>query len=111
MRVKALGNINSGQYVAGDVFELSDSEADELIEAGVVIEATDDDDKVKVDEVPPTEAPATENPLAEQPVASDSQEEAKPVETPKTKQPTAEQIDQDLANEAGSPNSQNEPIS
>lgn len=112
MKVKALGNINSGQYVAGDVFVIDEVEAAQLIEAGAV-EVSDDEVQSAKDVVdtpapeaqeatppevplPPVQPPAAS--VSDQPVVNPP---ASPPASAKagaaSPSPTAEQIAQDVA--------------
>lgn len=108
MKVKALGNINSGQYVAGDVFVIDEVEAAQLIEAGAV-EVSDDEVQSAKDVVdtpapeaqeatppevplPPVQPPVDS--VSEQPVANTPASAKAGAASPN---PTAEQIAQDVA--------------
>lgn len=101
MKVRALSNINSGQYAAGDEFDIDDSSADQLIEAGAA-EAVDPSSAKVAD----AEAPATADPLVSgSPVDGDIQppeskpaiQEATPPQKSEPKQPTEAQIAATLA--------------
>ena len=111
MKVKAIANINSGQYNVGDEFELAESEALALIEAGAVLSL--EADALKAEETntvteqptvtPPVEAPATEVPLVPAPDQTgtlDAQpmpEQPSPVLKNEGKQPTEAEIARTVA--------------
>ena len=106
MKVKVLSNINSGQFVAGDIAEFPDSEAQALIEAGAVEAlaetAPEQPDGFPVhnpvQSAPPApaapEAPAANAPLEPSPAASSASSTAS---SEQSKQPTPEQIANDVA--------------
>lgn len=96
MKVKVLSNINSGQFVAGDVTDMSDSEAEQLIEAGAVEAFTDEG-------VAPAPDPLPVTPQASEPVGTLSQPQKPAVEPAKPqKVPSQEQIAKDMELAEGS---------
>lgn len=93
MKVKVLSNINSGQFVAGDVTDLDEATAQQLIDAGAAEAFTEQE-----------VAPAPD-PLAVPPAASESPAQVPAAEsTPKPpKIPTEQQLAKDMELAEGSP--------
>lgn len=126
MQLRALSNINSGQYVAGDVFASDDIEAEQLIEAGaaeLVSEAAEEstesvsetDTATEAASEQTAEATATPAPLEEASDSSSSEAQAQKVEV-KTAEPALDpleaQIQKDVAEtETGSTDSSEVKIS
>ena len=96
MKLRALSNINSGQFNAGDVFEMADEQAEQLIEAGAA-EAFDGQTVAEAAVEPTQEAPATPAPLEEASVSPSVEPTQVIPEEVVQPQVTPEQIAADVA--------------